>query len=302
VKLSVIVVIVDGGAQLDRCLTALAGQQHPPELEVIVPWDASLTGMASFASRHPDFRFPALGPVATQAPPDSHAGRHELYDARRTAGLLAATGDLVGMLEDRSVPEHDWARTAVRRHAELRHEVIGGAMASGRDSIVSLADFLCDFYRFQPPFTGGVRDYVSYVNICYKRAALERTRALWQDGYYDLTVHWALQQAGGQLWLAPDLLVRQMRSDGAGLGAMIGERYAWGRRFAVRRARDAGVGARLRFALQSPLVPLVLYLRAARQQKGPGSLRRLLKATPAMLLIFGAWGLGELVGSLLGGK
>jgi len=233
-------------------------------------------------------------------PPASHTGLHEIYDARRTAGLLAATGDLVALLEDRSVPEPGWAQTAVRLHAEHGHEVIGGAMASGRDSVVSFADYLCDFYRFQPPFTAGVREYVSYVNICYKRAALERTRPLWQGGYYDLTVHRTLRQAGGELWLAPELLVRQMRGDGARLGTLLGERFAWGRRFAVRRATTTGPLGRLRHALQSPLVPLVLYLRAARAQRGK-SFGDLVKATPAMLLIFGAWGLGELVGSLIGG-
>ena len=294
-----IVGIVDGGAQLERCLAALATQIQAPPLEVIIPWDDTVTGMQAFAVRYPDFRFLAMGQVPTLAPPTSHAGLHELYDKRRAAGLLAATGELVGILEDRSVPEHDWARTAVRLHAERANGVIGGAIASGRDTLLGIADYLCDFYRYQPPLPAGPREFVSNVNICYKRAVLERTRDLWKDAYYDLTVHWALQREGEVLWLAPELLVKQMRGDGTRLGALLSERLAWGRRFAVRRARETGAMGRLQYALQAPLVPLVLWSRVARAQTGK-PLAPFVAATPAMLLIFGAWGIGELMGYVTG--
>lgn len=293
-----IVGIVDGGAQLERCLAALAAQVLAPEMEVIVPWDDSVPGMSAFALRYPRFGFPPMGHVATEYPPMSHAGLHELYDKRRAVGLRAAGGELVAILEDRSVPEHDWARTAVRLHAEHANGVIGGAIASGRDTLRGFADYLCDFYRYQPPLQAGPREYVSNVNICYKRAALERTRELWKDAYYDLSVHWALQRAGEELWLAPELLVRQMRGDGERLSTLLSERVAWGRRFAVRRSRETSGVGRLRYAIQSPLVPLVLWSRVARGHTGPVS--DLLKATPFMLLIFGAWGLGEFIGYATG--
>lgn len=297
-KLSVIVGIVDGGAQLERCLAALAAQLLAPELEVIVPWDDTVPGMGAFAVRYPAFTFPAMGHVDTGYPASSHAGLHELYDKRRARGLRDATGELVAILEDRSVPEHDWARAAVQAHAAHANAVIGGAIASGRETLLGLADYLCDFYRYQPPLPAGPRDYVSNVNICYKRAALERTRSLWMDAYYDLTVHWALQRDGEVLWLAPDMLVRQMRGDGERLGTLLSERMAWGRRFAVRRASETSGVGRLRFALQSPLVPFLLWSRAARGYTGGKD--TLLKATPAMLLIFAAWGLGEFIGYVTG--
>ena len=333
-RLSVIVGIVDGGAQLERCLAALAAQMDTAvaadlvsgrdrtagadlvsardqtagadlvsargtlELEVFVPWDDTVAGIDEFRARYPAFHFPAMGHVPTEYPPASHAGLHELYDKRRADGLKRATGELVAILEDRSVPEPDWARTAVRMHAEHANAVIGGAIANGRTTLRGLADYLCDFYRYQPPLPAGPREYVSNVNICYKRSALERTRALWQDAYYDLTVHWALQREGEQLWLAPEFLVRQMRGDGERLGALLSERVAWGRRFAVRRSRETSGVGRFRYALQSPLVPLVLWSRVARGMKGRTG--QLLTATPFMLMIFGAWGLGEFIGYVTG--
>jgi hypothetical protein len=67
----------------------------------------------------------------------------------------------------------------------------------------------------------------------------------------------------------------------------------------VRRAREAPAAGRLRLALGTPLVPLVLWARVARE-RGAISLAAFVAATPAVLLIYGAWGLGELVGYLTG--
>ncbi|HEY2805812.1 MAG TPA: hypothetical protein VGI92_08140 [Gemmatimonadales bacterium] len=298
-KFSVVVGIVDGGDQLERCLAALASQAAAPPIEVIVPWDDSIAGIEAFIIRYPGFRFLAMGHVATLHPATSNVGLHELYDKRRAAGLRETTGDLVALLEDRSVPTVEWAHNAVALHARLPNGVIGGAIADGRDTLVGHADYLCDFARYQPPFAGGPREYVSNVNICYKRAALDRTRELWADTYYDLTVHWALQKEGEQLWLAPEMEVRQMRGDGTPLGRVLAERVAWGRRFAVRRVAAAGRGSRLRFALQSPLVPLVLWWRVARDRRGSDP-AVFAAAAPVILLIYGAWGLGELIGYVTG--
>lgn len=296
-RLSVVVGVVDGGAQLERCLAALRAQRGAPPLEIIVPWDDTVGGMEALAARYPSVAFPAIGRIATLEPPDHPAALHERYDRRKAAGLRLATGDLVALLEDRSVPAPGWAAAAVRAHAERPNVVIGGVLEDGRGSLVSRADYLCDFYRYQPPQAAGPRAYVSSANLCYKRAALERTRDLWQESYYDLSVHWALQREGEALWLEPAMAVRQERGDGAGLGAIARERLAWGRRFAGRRAREAGGGARLRFLLQAPLVPVVLYARALLAQRGGRVVLRCLAAGPAMLAIFGAWGLGELLGS-----
>jgi len=60
VRLSVIVTVVDGGTALERCLSALDAQEGAPELEVLVPWDDSVPGVAAIAARHPSCRPVAL--------------------------------------------------------------------------------------------------------------------------------------------------------------------------------------------------------------------------------------------------
>ena len=63
-----VVTIVDGGATLDRCLGALNEQVGGPELEVIVPWDDSVQGIAELERRYSRFRFLALGRSTLSGP------------------------------------------------------------------------------------------------------------------------------------------------------------------------------------------------------------------------------------------
>lgn len=295
-RLSVIVTIVDGGDTLNRCLTALATQEAAPAFDVIVPWDDTVAGMASMATRFRAFQFLAMGSVATERPPQSAAGQHELFDRRRSAGLRVAAGDVIAILEDRGVPRPDWARTLIAVHERLPHAVIGGAIQNGRASARHWAVFICDFNRYQPPFEPGPRAYVSDVNIGYKRRALEATAALWHERYHETTVHWALQAAGETLYLTPEFAVDQCRGP-LRLRKLIGERFAWGRLFAYTRARELGTAKRLALGLLAPLLPLLLLARHARLQLAKRlTFGRFLAASPLILVLLIAWSFGELIG------
>lgn len=293
--LSVVVTVVDGGAALERCLAALAAQHDAPALEILVPFDATAASAAAIAARFPPARALELGQVPTTRPPRSPAGQHELFDRRRAAGLAAATGELVAIIEDRGVPDAAWAHDFVALHRALPNPVIGGAVANGRDALLNRAVFYCDFGRYAPPFEAGPRDYVTDVNVCYKRAALDRTRELWQDRYHETTVHWALRRAGETLWLAPRPLVRQVR-DGLTLAGLLGERFAWGRLFAATRARESSPAARLARTLLSPALPIVMGLRILRGAAGRGEGAVAIAAAPVVLLLLTAWAAGEAAG------
>jgi hypothetical protein len=299
-ELSVVVTVVDGGATLERLLRGLTAQDRPPTREVLVPWDESVSDPAGLAARFPAVRFVPMGAVTTRRPIDSPAGQHELYDRRRAAGLALASGDLVAILEDRGVPRPDWARGVVAAHRELPHAVIGGAIENGRDGRLNWAVYFCDFGRYQLPFEAGPRPYVSDVNICYKRRALEATRELWRERYHETTVHWALLRAGEVLFLSPDFAVDQMRDD-LTLRRVLRERVGWGRLFAYTRARDVSTGRRLVLAALSPLLPFVLLLRHLRgrvtRHRGVGTF---LAVSPVVFLLLAAWSLGELIGYATG--
>ena len=303
--LSVVLTVVDGGEALRRCLRALVTQAGAPAMEILVPYDSTSAEVAAIVDEArregaPAVRGVDLGQIQTQRPPLSAGGQHELIDRRRSAGLSAARGEFVGLLEDRGVPRPEWAATACRLHRELRHQVIGGAIENGREGVLSWAVYLCDFGRYQRPFSAGPRPYVSDVNVVYKRRALEQTREIWRERYHEPLVHWALERGGEALFLSPDLIVDQMRDRLSVIG-LIPERIAWGRLFGALRARDAPLVKRIGLVVLSPFVPGVLFLRLARDRSSRrGWPRRLGRVASAALLLMCAWAFGEAVGSLTG--
>lgn len=298
--LSVVVTIVEGGRALSQCLQALSDQRDPPRMEVLIPYDETVAETASLLDEFPDFTFIPMGVVETEVDPACPAGQHELFDRRRAKGLAAAGGDLVAILEDRGVPTVDWARTLARLHAELPHAVIGGAVENGVDRLRNWAVYFCDFSRYQRPFEAGPADWVTDVNVCYKRQALEETRELWAERYHETIVHWALKDRGETLFLTPELVVEQMRTR-TSVQDLLAERLHWGRLFAYTRVKAKKPLARAAYLGASPLIPTVMFLRQARLQWNKRAhLGRFVQAAPGVAALLTVWGVGEALGYLTG--
>lgn len=295
--LSVILTIVEGGSAVARFLDAMLAQDDPPVMELIVPYDASIAGTGTLRGQYPSVRFIDMGTVPTDRPVQSAAGQHELYDRRRSAGLALASGSLIAILEDRAPPRSGWARAMVRLHEKLPHAVIGGAIESASRDALNWAFYACDFSRYAPPFESGPRDWVSDVNVCYKRRALEQTRELWQDRFSEPQVHWALQKAGDTLYLSTEAVVDH-RTEYASLASVLPERFHWGRLFGYQRARHVGAAERLKYVVLGPILPPLLLFRHGRTQRRKGHFRRFLRAAPIMLLLLTAWTAGEVWGTI----
>ena len=292
------VTVVEGGDALSRLLTALCNQVDPPVMEILVPLDQSVRDLLTLQGAFPAVRFLDLGSVPTARSIASAAGQHELYDRRRAAALAAATGDIVAILEDRGVPRTDWARTVTRLHAEP-WAVIGGAIEPAPSGVREWALYACDFSRYALPFAPGPADWVSDVNVSYKRRALEHTRALWKDRFHEPLVHWELVRQGEVLHLTPELVVDHHRTPKP-LFTSLAERWHWGRLFGYIRAGEIGMGKRLLLGITFPAVPIVVYCRHARVHLRRGDGMRLLAATPLLLAFLVAWAAGEAIGTLTG--
>src|SRR5687768_4857668 len=295
-RFSVVVTVVEGGEQLRRCLGALAPQAGRPDIEVLIPYDDGAGDLAAVRGEFPGFRFMALGLIPTKQRSGSAAGLHELIDRRRAAGLASARGDVVALLEDRAVPRPEWVSTLLDLHARLPHAAIGGAIDWAGLGVLSWAVYACDFGRCESAHPEGPREFLSSCNLSYKRPALEATRPRWRERYHETQVHDQLRLHGAVLWFAPAAIVEQTRS-GLRLAPLLAERFAWGRLYAAIRAGQASPFHRSLRAIAAPLLPALLYFRIVRRHAGRTP-SRLVKATPALLLILAAWSLGEWAGYL----
>lgn len=295
VTMSLIITIVDGGDVLRRMLDALRRQVGAPPLQILAPYDDSRPDIGALAGDYPEVEFFSIGTIQTGHPIASAGGQHELFDRRRAAGLKRATGDLVAILEDRAPARSDWCATMARLHRELPHAVIGGAIECASVDTLNWAFHACDFSRYAPPFEAGPREWVSDVNVCYKRRAIELTRDLWHTRFHEPEVHWRLLQQGETLYLTPDAVV-DYKTPYTSLLGVLPERFQWGRLFGHIRARNVSPLARLKLIAAGPVLPLVLFSRHAAAQARRGQRGRFWQAAPVMLPLLMAWSAGEVWG------
>ena len=294
--LSIVLTIVQGGTYVRDFLEAVHSFENPPPLDVIIPYDASVSDVAEYADAYPDVTFLDLGVITPIRPITSEAGKHELYDRRRSAGLAAAKGDIIGILEDRGLPQADWARTIVRLYAETGKNVIGGAIECMEPvSALNWAFYVTDFGRYGRPFETGPADWVSDVNLTYSRKALDETRHLWKDRYHEPIVHWYLIDQGEDLWLSNEVIVHHRRPK-ATFGELLPERFDWGRLFGEIRVRNQSTPKRLALILAGPLIPPLLWFRHYKLQASKDRGMRYIKALPYVMLLSTAWTLGEVWG------
>ena len=224
--LSVIVTVIDGVESLTRCLDALAAQEGAQRLEVIIPFDDTIAEVGGLAAQYPEYVFLNLGVLADR-PPRNAFDEHVLLDRRRAGGLCAATAELLAMIEDRGWPHSSWAQAMIVLHGANPHPAIGGAVFNAAPTPMLNAVFKCDYGRSEPPAETSEREYLTDINICYKRAALMQVRALWREEYHEVTVNDALKKNGGKL-LFSSIPVVSMQRRPRPVAELLKERFYWG--------------------------------------------------------------------------
>ena len=294
-RMSVVVTIVEGGEVLRGFLRALAAQVDVPELEILAPYDDSRPDIGALSAEFPHVTFFSIGQPTTTHPRDSAGGQHELFDRRGAAGLKRASGELVSILEDRAPPRPNWCATMVRLHRTTNHAAIGGAIEAAAQDPLNWAFHACDFSRYAPPFEAGTRAWISDVNVCYKRRAVELTRDLWHTRFHEPEVHWRLIERGETLYLTPEAVV-DYRTRYPSLLGVLPERFGWARLFGYVRARNVSSIERLKFIAAGPLIPFVLFARHARAQHRRGCGAKFWRSAPWMFPMLCAWTSGEVWG------
>ena len=195
VLLSIVVRVVGGTSAIERCLNALTPQAAGQPIEIIVPYDSTAAGVARLREKYPDVRFLDMGVIHTEARPNTGAAAHEIYDRRTSAGLCAARGEILAIVEDFGAPAPDWCEAVISAH-QLPYGVIGGAVEHAGTGILNWASYFLDFGRYQLPLREGPVSYLTDANVSYKRSTLEMVRSTWDERYNEATVHWALTRRG----------------------------------------------------------------------------------------------------------
>lgn len=286
-QLSIVIASINGRPYLDACLEALARQRGDIAAEVIVA-DCVGRSVAGFVrAEHPQVRLIEL------AGPQS-------VPALRSAGILAARGEIIAITEDHCIPAEDWYESMVRAHAEHSGPAIGGAVDNAAtERLIDWAVYFCEYSNFSSPVAHGVVRDLPGPNVSYKRTAIPELEDLVRGGYWETFLHWRLEAQGHALWSDPTVRVLHRKS--FRLGSFFRERYHYGRAFAGTRNESASAARRLYYLIFSPLLPPLLLVRIARRVLSRGRhAGRFVLALPYLVVFMIAWSAGEWVGYAAG--
>jgi|GEM_PF-3512884 len=108
----------------------------------------------------------------------------------RSAGVLAAQGEIIAITEDHCLPLEGWCRGILQAHRDQPGLLaIGGAVLNGTpEPALAEANYLAGFAALMPPFTHPPRDRIPGVaNMTLKRSALAPEIA--QEGHLEYILH-----------------------------------------------------------------------------------------------------------------
>jgi len=279
-----VIASVNGMPYLGRCLEALA--EHCPEAEVVVAdWTEEATRATVRAT------WPSVKVLSFDEP--------MTIPELRAAGVFAATGPVVALVEDHCLVTPTWADRLSAAHAD-GHAVAGGPIrnvATGR--VRDWAAFFCEYSAVMEPMPRGPVAGLPGMNVSYGGDALAAIDDLLREGRWETWLHPRLQERGFELWCEPEAIVEHDKD--FDLGEFLSQRYHYSRSYAGMRNPDLG-GRRALYALATPLLVPLLYARMARNVFSRRQVRRqFLLATPLVLLYVTVWAFGEAVGYAFGG-
>lgn len=285
-KLSVVVAAWTGIDELRHCLTALLSQTQPLEDEIIVARNFSLDSADSLRRE-----FPAVidlpSAAATPVP------------QLRGTGLAVARGTVVAFLEDHCACEPAWRDAIMRAHTHPFDAVGGPVDLAKGGRPLDWAVYFYDYARFTPPVAPGPAGSLSGANASYKRSFLAASAAALEAGVFEVILEREIRQRGLAMYLSSEAIVVHRKRQSA--AQAVGLTFALARGYASDRVAGQGALRRGAFASVMPFLPLLLAGRILKSAiRTRRHLLRLTVAFPWLLLLLGAWSLGELMGYLAG--
>jgi hypothetical protein len=298
-KLTILLTVVSGKEAVKSCLKSLCPQTDFSDVEIIVPFDKWSINVGDLSSEFPNVNFYFIEELGLAESEKVSSHQHRLYDRRRAIGLQISSGRIIAMIEDHAIPADDWCEQLLRVHLQP-YEVIGGAIENAIDKPLNWALYYCDFGRYGKPFPSGLSDYISDINVAYKREALESIREIWQEAYHETTVHWGLLENGSRLYRDDRMVVFQNRPP-ISLFKALTERIAWGRVFAETRGKRMSFSGRVAFAVGAVALPPILLIRVIKNMiRQKRTVVQMLNSIPIAFVLLVGWSLGESIGYFVG--
>jgi hypothetical protein len=211
----------------------------------------------------------------------------------------AARAPVVGVIEDHVIVPPDWTRRMLAAHREGAVAVGGAVENAAIHRLVDVAAFLCEYSHCLAPPPAGPAPWLTGNNVTYRRALLERFRAVIEQETWENVLHDALRAAGVTLMSRPDIVVGHKKH--LTVTEYARQRFLYSRAFAGMRVRNAAPLRRAAWGLAAFLLPPVLLWRIARNVYRSGRYRgAFLRALPLLGIWVCAWTAGEVVGYWFG--
>ena len=285
--LTVVIPSVNGWGDLEPCLRACA-RLADAEVEIVVVDRVGSELREAVARSFPTVRVLAAAAGTT-------------IPRLRAQGIRAATGRLVGIIEDHVIVPPDWAARMLAAHGDAT-KVVGGAVENAAcDRLTDWAAFLCEYSHCVEPGPPGPADWLVGNNVTYPRAELESFLHILDEQRWENELHDAMRAAGIPLESHPEIRVGHKKHYRP--TEYIEQRYLYSRAFAGIRFASAGPAQRLAFGLAAAflLPPLLSYRIVSRVWRTGRHRRELVRSLPLLVPFVLAWAAGELVGAWFGG-
>jgi hypothetical protein len=213
-------------------------------------------------------------------------------------GIAASAGSVVALTISQCCPGPDWARSLLSAISNGAAAAGGPLTLSSRASVFDSAIFFLRYSAFLSHRTPSTTAQIAGDNCAYSSEALEIGGWTRDGGFWEVEVNRLLIGHGEKVAWVPD--AKMEFSDAGDITSNTRRRFIHGKHFGASRKVDHGESS-LRIALVSPLVPFVLFARAAKRAWPVKRYRLpLMTSVPAFALLSASWAIGEAVGAVGG--
>jgi hypothetical protein len=292
-EISVIVVSLVGGDSLIEMLQSVKAVKG----ECLVLLSSSKNDIATLQKQFPTVQF---------------VSRDELsVPMARKRGVELASGNVVALLEDTSLPADGWYEAVTEAFSESDVIAVGGPVVLSSKLGGSYLALGCGEYgRFHPDrfslmAKGEVMNNALLPvarlpgnNLAYRREPLLNVLCDKEHGLIEGEINEQLKANGEKLYMQPAMLVTYSMMDAH--GARLKTRFNHGRLFAGNRVAGQGWKTRISWFVKSLLLPAVLSLRGWSSMTHAVDKLAWPKVMLWVFLMETAWAMGEAVGYLRG--